>query len=418
MLITKFMPIKKLGHVLKSTIGTLGKKRDKKSGVTPFQAVSTALAGTIGVGNIAGVSTAITLGGPGAIFWMWISAIFGMATKFAEVTLAVHFREKNKNGYIGGPMYYIEKGLGIKSLAVVFSVCCVLASFGIGNMTQSNAISSSLEASFGIDNAATGFTVAFIVALVIIGGIGRIVKVTEVVVPFMSILYIVGAVVVIFQNLPHLPQTFSAIFEGAFSPQSAVSGVAGYTVMQSIRYGIARGVFTNEAGLGSASIAHAAADTDSAVKQGFWGIFEVFFDTIIVCTMTAIVVISSGLYSSGLSGTELTQAAFVQSLGRYGGQLLSISIVFFALASILGWYYYGETAIRYLFRKKRAISVYRVMFVAMVIVGAISNLEVIFSISDTFNGLMAIPNLIAIIGLSGIVFKLTKQYFAKDKRQQ
>lgn len=414
-----FLQFRKFGYVLKKTVGTLfsGKKQTKNGGaVTPFQALTTALAGTIGTGNIVGVATAITTGGPGAVFWMWISALFGMMTKYAEVVLAVKYREKNTRGeWKGGPMYYIQNGLHQKWLAVIFAVFASLAAFGIGNMTQGNAIASSMKNTFAIPPLLTGVVLAVLVALVVIGGVKRIGAITEKIVPFMSLFYIVCAVAVIAINYQNILPSFALIFEHAFKPAAAVGGFLGAGVQKAIQMGMARGIFSNEAGLGSAPIAHAAADTDHPVKQGMWGVFEVFADTIVVCTCTALVVLSSGLWNSGAKGSDLTTAAFSQALSGAGGVLVTVALFFFAFSTILGWSYYGEKSFEYLFGEKLILP-YRIVFIAVILLGAVAELEVVWSIADTLNGLMAIPNLIGLIGLSGVVLKLTKEYFDGVKK--
>ena len=416
-----FIQVRKFGVIMKHTLGSLfGPDAHKKdeSGVTPFQAVATALASTVGTGNITGVATAVTLGGPGAIFWMWISAFFGMMTKYAEVLLAVKFREKNeRNEWVGGPMYYIENGLGWKWLAVIFAVFATIASFGIGNMTQSNSIANALQSTVGISPLVTGIIVAIGAGIVILGGIKRIAQVTEKLVPFMGLFYVILGVATLIMNFGNLPEAFRLIFYCAFNPDAALGGATGYTVMLAIRYGFARGVFSNEAGLGSAPIAHAAANTDSPVKQAFWGAFEVFFDTFIICTITGLVVVSSGAWTSGLQGTSLTIAAFGNSLGSLGEWGVTIGTVLFAFSTILGWSYYGEKSIEYLFKGTSLVGGvklgYRVAFVLMTIFGAVGSLQLVWDIADTLNGLMAIPNLIALVALSGIVVKLTKEHFSK-----
>lgn len=416
----RFFQFTRFGDIIRNTFGTLFAKADRdkdpEGAITPFQAVSTALAGTIGTGNIVGVATAITMGGPGAVFWMWISACFGMVTKYSEIVLAVKYREKNDEGnWVGGPMYYIQNGLKQKWLAVLFAAFCALASFGIGNMTQVNSISLAVKSSFGIATWITGVVCAVLVALVVIGGVKRIGKVTEKIVPFMALFYICGSLIVIGMNYAAIPNAFKLIFEYAFNMNSAVGGAVGYTVMQAIRFGLARGIFSNEAGLGSAPIAHAATSTTNPVKQGLWGVFEVFVDTIIVCSMTALVILTSGLWDSGITGAELTSAAFSSSLGTYGGYFVSISIMFFALSTVLGWAYYGERSIEYISRKNAyIIMIYRALFIGCIVIGATSHLDLVWGIADTLNGLMAIPNLIALLGLSGVVVKITKEYL-QDK---
>lgn len=414
---TKFLQVGKFGYAMRETLMKMFKKGEAKADgdITPFQALSTALAATIGTGNIAGVATAIALGGPGAVFWMWVSAFFGMLTKYAEVVLAIRYREKNAEGnWVGGPMYYIAKGLGNKGgkvLAILFSAFGALAAFGIGNMVQSNSVASALHASFNIPTWVTGLVLAIAAGLVIIGGIKRIAQVTEKIVPFMAVFYIVGALIVIFVNIGGLPAAFALIFKHAFTPSAAVGGFAGAAVMVAMRRGIARGVFSNEAGLGSAPIAHAAAQTDHPVRQGMWGIFEVFVDTIVICSLTALAILSSGVWTSGASGAALTTAAFNSGLPGIGGYIVAIGILFFAFSTILGWAYYGEKCAEHILGPK-VKWFYRGLWIPMVVIGSVMSLHLIWDIADTLNGLMAIPNLIGLLALSGVVIKLTKEFFA------
>lgn len=413
---TGFFQVRRFGYMLRHTVGGLfgGKNKSSKAGISPFQAVSTALAGTLGTGNIVGVSTAIISGGPGAIFWMWVSAVLGMMTKYAEVFLAIKFRRKNKRGeYVGGPMYYIEDGLKLKPLAVLFALFCICASFGIGNMTQSNSVSAALYESFNVSSAVTGVVLALFAAAVIIGGIKRIGKFAEKLVPLMSVIYILFALIVLVINHDKIIPAFRTIFDYAFNPASIAGGNAGYLVSVGIKYGVSRGVFSNEAGLGSAPIAHAAVETDSPVRQGLWGMFEVFFDTIICCTITALVIITSGDWNKGENGAALTLEAFSKSLGGISQYVISISMVFFAFCTILGWSYYGEKCVEYLFGKKQMVLIYRVIYIAFIVVGATQSLELIWSVADTLNGLMAIPNIAALILLSSVVIKETKKYIKK-----
>ena len=414
---TKFFSITKLGYILKNTFLKMFDKEQRGEGeVTAFQAVATALAATVGTGNIAGVATAIAMGGPGAVFWMWLAAIFGMTTKFAEVVLAVNFREKTEDGrFVGGPMYYIQNGLKWKWLAIIFAVFGFLAAFGIGNMVQANSVAAALQTTFNIRPLYTGIALALITAVVIIGGIKRIGAFTEKLVPFMAIIYIVGGLVIIITNAAHIPEAFGLIFGNAFTGHAAVGGFAGATLARSIRYGVARGVFTNEAGLGSAPIAHAAATTDHPVRQGLWGVFEVFADTLVICTITALTILVSGLWSTGLTGAELTTAAFNEGLPGFGGIIVSIGIMLFAYSTIIGWEYYGERCAEFVFGPK-VIPIYRVIWIPFVVIGAIGGLEAIWALADTLNGLMAIPNLIGVLLLSGTVFKLTKEFFADKSR--
>ncbi len=414
---TGFFSITKLGYILKNTFLKMFSKEQRGEGeVTAFQAVATALAATVGTGNIAGVATAIALGGPGAVFWMWFAAIVGMTTKFAEVVLAVHFREKTDDGrFVGGPMYYIEKGLGWKWMAVLFAVFGTLASFGIGNMTQSNSVALAVNNSFNIPPLATGIVLAVITGLVIVGGIKRIGAFTEKLVPFMAAIYIIGGLVILFTNIGAIPAAFALIFKEAFTGTAAVGGFVGSTMMLAIRYGVARGVFTNEAGLGSAPIAHAAATTDHPVRQGLWGVFEVFTDTIVICSLTALVIVTTGAWQSGESGAVLTTLAFNTALPG-GGLIVTVGLILFAYSTILGWEYYGERCLEYLVGTK-PIMIFRIIWVVFVVIGAIGGLEFIWSLADTLNGLMAIPNLIGVLFLSGTVFKLTKEFFTKEKNK-
>lgn len=412
---TNFFSVLRLGYVLKNTFFKMFSKEVRGEGeITPFQAVATALAATVGTGNVAGVATAIALGGPGAIFWMWVSAIFGMTTKFGEVVLAVKYREKTEDGrFVGGPMYYIQNGLKMKWLAVIFSIFGALAAFGIGNMVQSNSVAAALQESFNIPPIATGVVLAILTALVIIGGIKRIGAVTEKLVPLMAAIYIAGAIVIIIGNASHIPEAFGLIFKHAFTPAAATGGFAGATIATAMRRGISRGVFSNEAGLGSAPIAHAAATTDHPVRQGLWGVFEVFMDTIVICTLTALAIMVSGLWDSGVTGAALTTQAFNESIPG-GGIIVSIGIVLFAFSTILGWAYYGERCAEYLLGKG-AIMPYRIIWIPAVVLGAVGGLEFLWDLADTLNGLMAIPNLIGVLLMSGTIITLTKEYFAKEK---
>lgn len=424
---TGFFQFTRFKYVLKNTIGLLFNKnlhhRDSRS-VSPFQAVTTALAGTIGTGSIAGVATALVLGGPGAVFWMWISALLGMVTKYSEIVLAVKFREKNENGAnVGGPMYYIKNGLGIKWLASVFAVFAMIACIGTGNATQSNSISGVLDLNFNIAPWITGAVLTVLVAVIIIGGVKRIATVNEKLVPVMAVFFIIASIFALIFNADKIPGAFALIFKEAFNFKSAFGGAAGYGILTAMRYGVGRGVFSNEAGLGSAPIAHSATSTEDPVKQGLWGVFEVFITTIIICTMSALIVITSGIYSTAfeagvapsVSGAALSSAAFEESLPHIGGIGIAISTVFFALSTILGWAYYGEVSVGYLFKKhsKTAVTVYRIIYVVFVFVGAIAEINIVWLIADCFNALMALPNLVALIGLSGVVVKLTREHFSK-----
>lgn len=401
---------------LGKTIGTIinGNKFSRKTyGISPFQAATTALAGAIGTGNIVGVATAITLGGPGAVFWMWIAAFFGMMTIFAENILGVKYRTLDKNGEnIGGPMYYIGKGLGQRWLGCFFAWACILASFGMGNMTQANSISASLKKSFGFSPSVTGLIIAVIVSLIIFGGIKRIAKVTEKVVPFMALFYIVGGLIVIFININNLPKVILEIICGAFNFKSFTGGASGYAMSSAIRYGISRGIFSNEAGLGSSPIVHAATSEKEPVIQGMWGIFQVFVDTILVCSITAFCILTSGVLPEGQDGALLSIQAFSSAFGNAGEMFVAISIVLFAFATIVSWSYYGERCMYYLFGEKNTL-IYKATYIVIILFGSVMELDLVWSISDTFNGLMAIPNLTALILLSGEVVKETKRYLSQ-----
>lgn len=416
--VTGFFVYRKFGFIMKNTFGKIfDKSQASADGITPFQAVSTALAATVGTGNIAGVATAIASGGPGAVFWMWLAAVIGMTTKFAEVTLAIAYREKNaENEWAGGPMYYITNGLGMKWLAVLFAGFGALAAFGIGSMTQSNSIAAAMNETFGIPTLVMGLILAAAAGVILIGGIKRIGQFAEKIVPFMALAYILGALVILVLEADQIPHAFGLIFGNAFNLKAAGGGLLGFTIMQAMRYGIARGVFTNEAGLGSAPIAHAAANTDHPVRQGMWGAFEVFVDTILICTMTALVILTSGALEADptLTGAALTTKAFASGFTG-GGLIVTFGILLFAFTTIVGWCYYGEKCIEYLVGTK-AIVPYRVVFVATVVIGAIGGLQLIWAVSDTLNGLMAIPNLIALIALSGTVAKLVKDFFKDPER--
>lgn len=417
---TRFIQIRKFGIAMKNTVGKIFDKTQAKDGsMSPFQAVCTALAGTVGTGNIAGVAGAIALGGPGAIFWMWCSAFLGMCTKFSEVTLAIHFREKNSNGeYVGGPMYYIKNGLSKKwyFLAVLYAVFGVLTVFGTGNATQVNTIVASINSalmSFHIidgtndkTNLIFGIFIAALVAMVLLGGIKRIGQVTEKLVPFMAVLYVILAFGVIIMNIEHVPAVFSEIFSGAFSPRAATGGVIG-SMFLSMKKGVSRGIFSNEAGLGTGSIAHACADTDNAVHQGMFGIFEVFMDTIIICTLTGLVILlaAPGITYGQAAGAELTISGFTSTYGSWVSIFTAVAMCCFAFSTIIGWGLYGSRCIEFLGGEK-LVRPFLVIYSFVSIVGATINLGLLWDIADTFNGLMAVPNLIALLMLSGQVKKL------------
>ena len=426
---TNFLQIRKFPYAIKVTIGRMLRKREASDGsLTPFQAVCTALAATVGTGNIAGVAGAIAIGGPGAVFWMWISALLGMCTKFSEVTLAVHFRETNANGdLVGGPMYYIKNGLKKHWhwLAYLFSAFGVLTVFGTGNATQVNTITTAIDSALinynviAADNTSTvnlvmGIILAILVAMILLGGIKRIGQVTEKLVPFMALFYIILAVGVIIINWKNVPGVFSAIIRGAFNPASVTGGVVGSFFM-SMKKGVSRGIFSNEAGLGTGSIAHACADTRKPVKQGFFGIFEVFTDTIVICTLTALVILCIGVpvgYGAA-AGAELTISGFTSTYGNWVSIFTAVAMCCFAFSTIIGWGLYGARCAEFLFKEK-AIRPFMVLYSLIAIIGATVDLGLLWSIAETFNGLMAIPNLIAVFLLSGVVVKLVKEYFAGE----
>ncbi len=424
---TGFLQIRKFPYAIRTTIGRIFRKRNASDGaLTPFQAVCTALAATVGTGNIAGVAGAIAIGGPGAVFWMWISAILGMCTKFAEVTLAVHFREVNANGeLVGGPMYYIKNGLGKKWvwLAYLFSAFGVLTVFGTGNATQVNTITTAINSALlnfhiidtdavAMSNLIIGIVMAVLVALILLGGVKRIGQVAEKLVPFMALFYIVLALGVVVVNIQVLPSVFASIFEGAFCPSAVTGGVIG-SMITSMKKGVSRGIFSNEAGLGTGSIAHACADTRKPVKQGMFGIFEVFTDTIVICTLTALVILCSQVpvaYGEA-AGAELTIQGFTAVYGNWVSVFTAVAMCCFAFSTTIGWGLYGARCIEFLFSEK-VIRPFMVVYSLVAILGATANLGLMWSIAETFNGLMAIPNLIALFLLAGTVVKLTREYFA------
>jgi len=391
-----------------------GRKQTTEPGdITPFQALATALAATVGTGNIAGVATAIHLGGPGAIFWMWVTAIVGMATKYAEAVLAVKYRETNSAGaYVGGPMYYIRNGLGAnwKWLAIAFALFGTVAAFGIGNTVQANSVSQVFRETMGVPSWITGLVMAVGVFAVIIGGVQRLANVTDKLVPVMAIIYVLGAAVVLLLNAGAVPGAIALIFSDAFTGTAATGGFAGAGIIMAIRFGVARGIFSNEAGLGSAPIAHAAARTNSPVRQGVVAMLGTFIDTIIVCTMTALVIIATGAWSSGTTGAQLSAEAFTTGMPGPGGWIVSFGLVIFAFSTMLAWSYYGERTAEYLFGSA-VVKPYRVLWVIAVFVGAIAQLDFVWLVADVMNAMMAIPNLIALILLAPVVFKLTRAYF-------
>ena len=431
--LTKVFQVSHFGHWMKKTIGAVFKDKHvtshtKDKSISQFQSLCTALAATVGTGNIVGVSGAILMGGPGAVFWMWIMAFLGMMTNYSENVLGIFYRRKNSKGeWSGGAMYYLRDGLGSKKgcktigkvLAVLFSLFCLIAAFGIGNMTQVNAISGNMMNVFGIPTWVTGAVVMILVGLVVVGGLKRIAAVTEKIVPFMVILYMIGTIVIFFLHIDQFVAVFKAIFKGAFGMQAAAGGVVGYGLKLAIEWGMKRGVFSNEAGLGSSVMVHSNSNTREPVKQGMWGIFEVFADTIVVCTLTAFAVLSSGIIDlntgklmdafSTLTKNDLVATVFEQKFGVIGSGFIAVSIALFAFSTVLGWSHYGTKACEYLLGEKRTTP-YRVLFVLLVFGGAVMGDNLAWDLADTFNGLMMIPNLIGVIALSGLVMKITKNY--------
>ncbi|WPC05990.1 sodium:alanine symporter family protein [Pseudomonas benzenivorans] len=418
MLRLKFMPLSKIGAGF-ALMWQGRKKGDEASGeISPFQALMTCLAATVGTGNIAGVATAIFLGGPGALFWMWCTALVGMATKYCEVVLAVHYRETDaRKEHVGGPMYAIKNGLGKKWLWLgsAFAIFGGLAGFGIGNMVQVNSMAHALTDTFGVPAWITGLVAMAFVGLVILGGIKRIGKVAATLVPAMCVTYVAAAIVVLIVNADAIPGAFSLIFTHAFTPVAATGGFAGAAVMAAIRFGVARGIFSNEAGLGTAGIAQAAGTTTSAVRSGMIGMLGTFIDTIIICTLTGLAIIASGVWTSGASGAGLSAAAFESAMPGFGGAILSIALVVFAFTTILGWSYFGEKCWEYLVGTQ-SIMPFRILWVLAVPFGAIAQLDFAWLVADTLNGLMALPNLLSLLLLSPVVVKLTKDHFARDGR--
>ena len=426
---TNFLQIRKFPYAIKTTLGRMLRKREASDGsMTPFQAVCTALAATVGTGNIAGVAGAIAIGGPGAVFWMWISALLGMCTKFSEVTLAVHFRETNADGeLVGGPMYYIKNGLKKHWhwLAYLFSAFGVLTVFGTGNATQVNTITTAIDSALlnyniisennvSVTNLVIGIILTILVGLVLLGGIKRIGQVTEKLVPFMAVFYIVLALGVVLLNINRIPGVFASIIKGAFTPASVTGGAVGSFFM-SMKKGVSRGIFSNEAGLGTGSIAHACADTRKPVKQGFFGIFEVFTDTIVICTLTALVILCSGIpvgYGQA-AGAELTILGFTSTYGDWVSVFTALAMCCFAFSTVIGWGLYGARCIEFILGSK-VIKPFMVVYSLVAILGATADLGLLWNIAETFNGLMAIPNLIAVFLLSGVVLKLVKEYFETE----
>ena len=427
---TKFIQFRKFGYAIKNSIGRIFIKEEAKEGsITAWQAVCTALAATVGTGNIAGVAGAIAIGGPGAVFWMWISALLGMCTKFAEVTLAVHYREKNAAGeYVGGPMYYIKNGLGPKWkwMATLYALLGSLTVLGTGNATQVNTITTSIDSALityniigadqtGTVNLVIGIVIAVLVGIILIGGVQRIGSVTEKLVPFMAVVYIVLGLGVVVLNIGSVPAVFQSIFAGAFNPSAFTGGVVG-SLFITMRRGVSRGIFSNEAGIGTGSMAHACADTDQPVKQGMFGIFELFADTIVICTLTALVILCSGvgINFGEAAGAELTISGFVATYGGWVTIFTAIAMCCFAFSTILGWGLYGARCVEFVFNTNKVVKPFMIIYALVAIVGATMDLGIIWGIADTCNGFMAIPNLVALFLLSGTVVKLVKEHFANN----
>ena len=437
--LTKVFQVSHFGHWMKKTIGAVFHDKHVTShttdnSISQFQSLCTALAATVGTGNIVGVSGAILMGGPGAVFWMWVMAFLGMMTNYSENVLGIFYRRKNSKGeWSGGAMYYLRDGLGSKKgcktlgriLAGLFSFFCLVAAFGIGNMTQVNAISGNMQNVFGIPTWVTGAIVMILVGLVVVGGLKRIASVTEKIVPFMVILYMIGTIAIFFINIGQIGSVFSSIFKGAFGMSAAAGGVVGYGMKLAIEWGMKRGVFSNEAGLGSSVMVHSNSNVKEPVKQGMWGIFEVFADTIVVCTLTAFAVLSSGIIDlntgvlteafSSLTKNDLVATVFNKQFGVIGSSFIAISIALFAFSTVLGWSHYGTKACEYLLVEKNTVP-YRVLFVLLVFGGAVMGDNLAWDLADTFNGLMMIPNLIGVIALSGVVAKITKNYVDRHLR--
>ncbi|HHX86687.1 MAG TPA: sodium:alanine symporter family protein [Firmicutes bacterium] len=409
----RFLPLRRFGSAFRLTFGSLfssPRKQLSAGDISPYQALTTALAATVGTGNIAGVATAITLGGPGAIFWMWVSALFGLAIKFSEIVLAVYFRRRAAGGYIaGGPMYVLEQGLHSRWLGLWFAFFASLAAFGIGNLVQANSAAAIARKVWGLPPLLTGLVLAFITAAVILGGIERIGSFTSRLIPLMALLYIGGAVIILVLRYQQIPLALAEIFKGAVTGRAAAGGFAGAGMLQALRYGAARGVFSNEAGLGSASIAHAAAKTDHPVRQGLWGIMEVFIDTHLVCTVTGLVIIVTGAWTTTLEGASLTAEAFARGLHGPGEMIVGIGLLLFAFSTLISWSYYGEKSFEYLTGGGQVF--YRLLWAGLVVLGATGQLRQLWALADALNAMMAFPNLVGVLSLSGLVIKLNRQFW-------
>jgi alanine or glycine:cation symporter, AGCS family len=412
--LTGAVQFRRLGFALREVLGKITKRGSGAGSVTPFQAVSTALASTVGVGNIAGVATAIAIAGPGALFWLWVSGLLGMCTKYAEIVVAMHYREQDAGGTMrGGAMYTLSKGLKLPWLGTLFALLTALAAFGIGNMVQANTVADSMRATFGVPTAVTGLVLAAVVAVVILGGIKRIGQFTEYLVPFMALFYLGGGLLIILLHARELPHALGLVFSGAFSGTAAVGGFAGAGVAQALRYGVARGLFSNEAGLGSAPMVHAAAQTDHPVRQGMYGIFEVLVDTLLICTTTGLVILVTGTWTSGATGAELSTRAFQTGLpGTWGDIIVTGGLLLFSFSTLIGWSYYGETGAVYLLGAA-AVWPYRIAWIVFIYLGSVGSLHLVWDIADTLNGLMAFPNLIAVLGSLPLLLRLQREFFAR-----
>ena len=412
-ILTGGVQFRRLGTALAEVLGKLRSRGHGAGSVSPFQAVATALASTVGVGNIAGVATAIFIGGPGALFWLWVSGILGMCTKYAEIVVALHYREPDAAGVMRGGAMYTLKKLGLPWLGTIFALLTSLAAFGIGNMVQANSVAAALRSTFGISEHVTGIALVLVTGAVIIGGITRIGKFTELLVPFMALLYLGGGGVILLTHLDRIPQALALVFEGAFSGTAATGGFAGSTMMLALRYGIARGLFSNEAGLGSAPMVHAAAQTDHPVRQGLYGIFEVFVDTVLICTVTGLVILVTDTWTSGATGAALSTRAFETGLpGTWGDIVVTGGLLLFAYSTLVGWSYYGETGIVYLLGTAAAVP-YRVAWLVFCYLGAIGSLHLVWDIADTLNGLMAIPNLVGLVLSIPLLLRLQREFFSR-----
>lgn len=402
-----FPQITRFGTAAKRVFGGVFKKEESKEGsMSSFQALATSIAAQIGTGNVAGVATAITLGGPGAVFWMWVSAFFGMSTIFIEATLAQKYREVDSDGQlVGGPAYYIRNGMGSKGLASFFAISLVIALGFVGNMVQSNSIAGAVSTAFGIPQLIVGIGIAIVAGLIFIGGMKRIASFAEMVVPIMAVIYIVGSIIVMIMFRGSIGSTFKEIFVGAFDPEAVLGGAAGIGIMKAVRFGIARGLFSNEAGMGSTPNSHAVADVNHPAEQGLSAMIAVFIDTILVCSATAIVVISTGAHNLGLEGAAITQEAFTIAFGTFGQIFLAICLTFFAFTTVVGWYYFGENNIRFLFKGKNALRVYQVIVLIFIVLGSYQKVGLVWDLADMFNGIMVIPNLIALL----VLFKESKE---------